>query len=91
MTQVTWVQSQVESYKKKKKKNLMPPCLMPSIIMYRSSVNWSYPGKRIVPFPTPWCSIHLRLRYKKKKKKVKLATYFIWFQEFLSNTTTTDT
>ena len=33
---------------------LILPCL--TLIRYRSRVNWSNPGKGIVPSPTPWCS-----------------------------------
>ena len=56
MARKTWVQSQVESYQRLKKWYLMPPCLTPSIIRYRSRVKWSNPGKGAAPFPTPWCS-----------------------------------
>ena len=31
----------------------MPPCLILSIIRYRSTVKWSNPRKGVVPFPTP--------------------------------------
>ena len=34
----------------------MPPCLILSIIRYRSRVNWSTPGNGVVPSLTPWCS-----------------------------------
>ena len=56
MARETWVQSQVESYQSFKKWYLMPPCLTLSIIRYGSRVKWSNPGKRVAPFPTPWCS-----------------------------------
>ena len=56
MTRETWVQSQVESYKRLKKWYLTPPCLTLSIIRYGSRVKWSNPGKEVAPFPTPWCS-----------------------------------
>ena len=49
-----WVQSQVESYQRLKKWYLMPPCWTLSI-MCGSRVKWSYPGKGVVPFPTPQC------------------------------------
>ena len=52
----TWVQSQVESYRRLKKWHLMPPCLTLRIIRYGSRVKWSNPGKGVVPSPTPWCS-----------------------------------
>ena len=53
----TWVQSQVESYQRLKKKwYLMAPCLTLSIIRYGSRVKWSNPGKGVAPSPTPWCS-----------------------------------
>ena len=57
MTRETWVQSQIESCQrlKKKKKNLIPPCLTLSIIRYGSRVKWSNPGKGVVPSPTTWC------------------------------------
>ena len=56
MVQETWVQFQVESYQRLKKWYLIPPCLTLSIIRYRSRIKWSKPGKKIVPFPTPWYS-----------------------------------
>ena len=31
---------------------MMPPCITPSIIRYRSRVKWSNPGKGIAPFST---------------------------------------
>ena len=49
------VQSQVESYQRLKKWYLMPPCVTPSIIRYRSRVKWSNPGKGVVPSPTLRC------------------------------------
>ena len=59
MAQETWVQSQVDSYqrlKKKKKWYLIPLCLTLSIIRYRSRVKWIIPGKGVAPSPTPRCS-----------------------------------
>ena len=35
---------------------LMPPCLILSIIRYRSEIKWSNPGKGVAPSSTPWCS-----------------------------------
>ena len=50
MARETWVQSQVESYQRLKKKwYLMPPCLTLSIIRYGSRVKWSNPGKELRP------------------------------------------
>ena len=37
---------------------MIPPCLILSIIRYRSRVNWSNPGKGVVPSLTPQCSIY---------------------------------
>ena len=56
MAQETKVQSQVESYKKKKKRYLIPPCLTFSIIRYVSRIKWSNPGKGVAPSLTSWCS-----------------------------------
>ena len=56
MARETGVQSHVKSYQGLKKWYLMPPCLTLSIIRYGSRVNWSNPGKGVVPFLTPWCS-----------------------------------
>ena len=35
---------------------LIPPCLTLGNIRYVSWVNWSNPGKRVAPSPTPQCS-----------------------------------
>ena len=43
----TWVQSQVESYQRRKKRYLIPPCLTFSIIRYGSRVKCVNPGKAI--------------------------------------------
>ena len=56
MARETWVQSQVESYQRLKKWNLLPPCLTLSIMRYGSRVKWSNPGNGVAPSPTPWCS-----------------------------------
>ena len=56
MARQTWVQSQIESYKRLQKWYLMLPCLTLSIIRYGSKVKWINPGKRVAPFLTPWCS-----------------------------------
>ena len=57
MVRETWVQSQVESYQRLKKKwYLIPPCLTLNNIRYVSSVKWSNSGKGVAPSPTPWCS-----------------------------------
>ena len=56
LSRETRVQSQVESYQRLKKWNLIPPCLTLSIIRYISRVKWSNPGNGVAPFPTPRCS-----------------------------------
>ena len=56
MVQDTWVQSQIASYQRLLKWNLIPPCLTLSNIRYVSKVKWSNPGKGAVPSPTPRCS-----------------------------------
>ena len=48
----TWVQSQVESYQRLKKRFLVPPCLTLSIMRYKSRVKWSNPGKGVMTFLT---------------------------------------
>ena len=55
-----WVQSQVESYQRLKKWYLMPPCLTPSIIRYRSWLKWGNPEKGVAPSLTLWCSSYLK-------------------------------
>ena len=55
MARETWVQSQVESYQRLKKRYLIPPRLTLSIIRYGSSVKWSNRGKGVAPSPTSWC------------------------------------
>ena len=55
MTRETEDQSQVESYQRRKKRYLMPPCLTLSIIRCGSMVKWSNLGKGVSPSPTPWC------------------------------------
>ena len=67
MARETWVQSQVESYQRLKKWNLIPPCLTLSIIRYGSRVKWSNPGNGVAPSPTPWCS-----SYRKGSLRVSL-------------------
>ena len=52
----TEVQSQVESYHRLKKWNLMPPCLALSMIRWGSREKWSNPGNGVAPSPTPRCS-----------------------------------
>ena len=47
----TWVLSQVESYKRLKKGDLMPPCLILSIIRDVLTVKWSNPGKGVATLP----------------------------------------
>ena len=59
MAQETEVQSLVESYQRLKKRYLILPCLTFSIMRYVSRVEWSNPGKGVVPFPTPRCSPQL--------------------------------
>ena len=54
--QETGVQSQVESYQRRKKWYLLPPCLTLRIIRLGSRVKWSNPEKGVVPSPTPQCS-----------------------------------
>ena len=49
------VQSQVKSCLRLKKWYLMPPCLILSLIRYRSRVKWSNPGKGVAPSPTLQC------------------------------------
>ena len=56
MVRETWVQSQVESYKRLLKWHLIPPCLTLSNIRYVSRVKWSNPRKGVAPSPKPWCS-----------------------------------
>ena len=79
--QETWVQSQVESYQRLKKWDLMPPCLTLSIIRYGSRVKWVNPGKGVVPSLTPWCS-----SYRKGSLRVTLdygrQLYFLLFTLF---------
>ena len=61
MAQETRAQSQVESYKRFKKRYLISPCLTLSIIRYVSRVKWSNPRKGEAPFPTPqWSSFWKR-------------------------------
>ena len=62
MVQETGVQSPVKSYQRLKKWNLMPPCLILSIIIYVSRVKWSNQGKRVAPSPTPRCSCYWKGR-----------------------------
>ena len=69
MARETWVQSQVESYQRLKKWNLIPPCLTVSIIRYGSRVKWSNPGNGVAPSPTPWCS-----SYRKGSLRVTLGS-----------------
>ena len=52
----TGVQSQVESYRRLKKWNLMLPCLALSIVRLGSRVKWRNPGKGVASSPTPRCS-----------------------------------
>ena len=40
---------------------LMSTCLMLSIIRYRSRVKWGNPGKRVAPYPTPWCGSYQKM------------------------------
>ena len=82
MARETWVQSQVESYRRLKKWYLMPPCWTPRIISYGSKIKWSNPEKGLVPSLTPWCSsyrkgsIQLSLDY---GRQLYLLCYsFIW-------------
>ena len=56
----TWVQYQVESYQRLKKWNLMPPCLIRSIIRWRARVKWSNPENEVVSSPTPRCSSYCK-------------------------------
>ena len=54
------VQSQVKSYQRLKTWYLIPPCLTLSIIMYRSRVKWSHPGKGEGHSPTSWSSSYCK-------------------------------
>ena len=54
MVRETRVQSQVTSYQRLWKCNLIPPYLTLSNIRYVSRVKWINPGKGEVPSPTPW-------------------------------------
>ena len=51
MVQETGVQSQVESYQRRKKWYLIPPCLT-----LRSRVKWHNSGNGVAPSPTHQCS-----------------------------------
>ena len=85
MARETWVQSQVDSYQRLKKRYLMPPCSTLSIIRYRSRIMWSTPGKGVAPSPTPWCS-----SYRKGSLWVTLdygrQLYFTYSQQNMSAT-----
>ena len=50
------VQSQVVSYQRLKKWNLISPCLTLSIIRYVSRVKWNNLGEGVASYPTPRCS-----------------------------------
>ena len=56
MIRETSVQSQVASYQRLLKWDLIPPCLTLSNIRYVSRVKWSNPRKGVAPSPTPQCS-----------------------------------
>ena len=56
MIRETLVQSQVASYQRLKKWDLIPPCLTLNNIRYASRVKWSNPEKGVAPSPTPRCS-----------------------------------
>ena len=79
MVRETGVQSQVESYQRPKKCNLIPPCLTLSIIRYASRVKWSNLGNLVVHFPTPWCSSYWKgsLLVPLDKRKTTLLIYFL--------------
>ena len=94
MVRETWVQSQVASYQRLKKLYLIPPCLTLSNIRYVSRVEWSNPGKGVVPSPTPSCSSYWKgsllvtldygcqLTYLKRKKNMVLCL-ILFKQQFL--------
>ena len=44
-------ETEVLSYQRLKKWHLVPLCFTLSIISYISKINWSNPGKGVVPFP----------------------------------------
>ena len=56
MARETWVQSQVKSYQRLKKRYLMPPCSTLSIVRYGLRVKWDNTGKGVAPSPTSWCN-----------------------------------